>query len=144
MMSSLSGNVDVELVPKPDLQMKLYIKVGHYDRNLLRNAFSVALNGGRRWVTDRVEVWEEIDQRVYVRSLARALQQLVGEEGVLRRDDSGDRLDPDVSLQKNGVSASATLRFDTTRRRGRTDSSPKPSRCSPVTADKVDRPRVSV
>lgn len=30
-----------------------------------------------RWVTDRVEVWEEIDQRVYVRSLARALQQLV-------------------------------------------------------------------
>ena len=30
-----------------------------------------------RWVTDRVEVWEEIDQRVYVRSLARALQQQV-------------------------------------------------------------------
>jgi len=65
---------------------------------------------------------------------------------VLRRDDSGDRLDPDISLQKNGVETSATLRFDTSRRRGRTDSSPKPSRCSPVAADKVDTPssRVSV
>jgi hypothetical protein len=71
----------------------------------------------------------------------------VGEEGVLRRDDSGDRLDPDISLQKNGVVTSATLRFDTSRRRGRTDSTPnKPSRCSPVAADKVETPsgRVSV
>jgi len=36
------------LFNKRDLQLKLYIKVGHYDRNLLRNAVSVAVNGGRR------------------------------------------------------------------------------------------------
>ena len=34
---------------KRDLQLKLYIKVGHYDRNLLRNAVSVAVNGGKRY-----------------------------------------------------------------------------------------------
>jgi hypothetical protein len=45
---------------------------------------------------------------------------------VLRKDDSGDRLDSEVSLVKNGITGSGTitLRFDVTARRGRTDSTP--------------------
>lgn len=85
-------------------------------------------------MNEHVEVWEDIDQRVYVRSLARALAQhvrgwlasssggskepnlhfQVGKEGILRRDDSGDRIDPDLSLQKNGIRNGASLRFDVT------------------------------
>jgi hypothetical protein len=93
--------------------------VGYYGTNAVRNAIGLIFKGSKEWVDYACASLDgksilvmEVDSTVYVRSLAKHLSEQLHCEGVLRRSDSGDRLDPDKSLKRNGVNNTATLRFD--------------------------------
>ncbi len=98
--------------------LTLYIRVGHYAKGMRKNVFHSLTLGGKKWIDTREQLmFEGLDPKVYVRALAKAIATKVGEEGVLRRDDSGDRLDPDMCLEKNGIRGGFVLKFDTTKKK---------------------------